>query len=71
MTHRRDTGQAQDPRNAPEPRVAVFAPNPLLAVTLEREGPERERVHFHPAGQGVWAARMAGMSWGASRSCAG
>ncbi len=46
--------------NAPAPRVAIFAPNPLLAVTLEREGPERERVHFHPAGQGVWAARMAG-----------
>lgn len=40
------------------PRVTVFAPNLALSVTLEREGTERERVHFHPAGQGVWVARM-------------
>jgi 1-phosphofructokinase len=39
-------------------RVAVFGPHPLLTVTLEREGPERERVHFHAGGQGVWVARM-------------
>jgi len=39
-------------------RVTIFAPNPMLTVTLEREGSERERVHFHPAGQGVWVARM-------------
>jgi 1-phosphofructokinase len=37
----------------------VFAPHPLLTVTLEREGEQRERVHFHPGGQGVWVARMA------------
>ncbi len=58
-----DPGQGAGERaagNAHTPRVAIFAPNPLLAVTLEREGPERERVHFHPAGQGVWVARMAG-----------
>jgi 1-phosphofructokinase len=42
----------------PRPRVAIFAPHPLLTVTLEREGPDRERVHFHPGGQGVWVARM-------------
>lgn len=42
------------------PRVAIFAPHPLLAVTLEREGQVRERTHFHPAGQGVWVARMVG-----------
>jgi len=41
------------------PRVTVFAPNLAIAVTLEREGSERERIHFHPAGQGVWVARMA------------
>jgi 1-phosphofructokinase len=39
-------------------RVAVFGPHPLLTVTLEREGAERERVHFHAGGQGVWVARM-------------
>ena len=42
------------------PRVAIFAPHPLLAVTLEREGETREQTHFHPAGQGVWVARMVG-----------
>ena len=39
--------------------MAVFAPHPLLTVTLEREGAEREQVHFHAGGQGVWVARMA------------
>lgn len=38
-------------------RIAIFAPHPLLTVTLEREGPGREQVHFHPGGQGVWVAR--------------
>jgi 1-phosphofructokinase len=41
------------------PRVAIFAPHPLLTVTVEREGPKREQIHFHPGGQGVWVARMA------------
>jgi len=48
------------PASAGSPRVAVFAPHPLLTVTLEREGAGREQVHFHPGGQGVWVARMAG-----------
>jgi 1-phosphofructokinase len=42
------------------PTVAVFAPHPLLTVTLEREGADREGVHFAAGGQGVWVARMAG-----------
>src|ERR1035441_2830789 len=41
------------------PTVAIFAPNPLLTVTLEIEGEERESVHFHAGGQGVWVAGMA------------
>jgi 1-phosphofructokinase len=41
------------------PAIAVFAPNPLLTVTLEREGDARESIHFHAGGQGVWVARMA------------
>ncbi len=40
------------------PRVAIFAPNPLLTVTLEVEGAERQSIHFHAGGQGVWVARM-------------
>jgi 1-phosphofructokinase len=39
--------------------VTVFAPDPLLSVTVERSGASDE-VHIHPAGQGVWAARMVG-----------
>jgi 1-phosphofructokinase len=41
------------------PRVVVFGPDPLLSVTIERAG-SAEEVHVHPAGQGVWVARMAG-----------
>ncbi len=44
---------------APPPRIAIFAPHPLLTVTLEQESAKREQVHFHPGGQGVWVARMA------------
>ncbi len=41
------------------PRVALFAPHPLLTVTLEVEGAERQSIHFHAGGQGVWVAAMA------------
>ncbi|MGD1059583.1 MAG: PfkB family carbohydrate kinase, partial [Solirubrobacteraceae bacterium] len=41
------------------PAVAIFAPNPLLTVTLELEGSERQSIHFHAGGQGVWVATMA------------
>lgn len=41
----------------PRPRVTVFGPDPLLSVTIERGG-NRDDVHLHPAGQGVWVARM-------------
>jgi 1-phosphofructokinase len=35
----------------------VFGPDPLLSVTIEAcDG--RDEVHVHPAGQGVWVARM-------------
>jgi 1-phosphofructokinase len=40
------------------PRVAVFAPHPLLSITIERRGDDDD-VHVHAAGQGVWVARMA------------
>ena len=46
--------------SSPSPTVAVFAPHPLLTVTLEREGADREGVHFDAGGQGVWVARTAG-----------
>jgi 1-phosphofructokinase len=43
----------------PLPSVTVFGSHPLLAVTIERRGPDEDDVHMHPAGQGVWVARMA------------
>jgi 1-phosphofructokinase len=36
----------------------VFAPSPLLTVTIE-PGADRPEVHLHPGGQGSWVARMA------------
>ncbi len=41
------------------PSVALFAPHPLLTVTLELEGDDRQSIHFHAGGQGVWVAGMA------------
>jgi 1-phosphofructokinase len=41
-------------------RVAVFAPHPLLSITIEDRGSEGDDIHLHAAGQGVWVARMAG-----------
>lgn len=41
------------------PRLAIFAPHPLLTVTVERRGRAADDVHLHPGGQGVWVARMA------------
>jgi 1-phosphofructokinase len=41
--------------NAP---IAVFAPSPLLTITVEH-GPVRPEIHLHAGGQGFWVARMA------------
>jgi 1-phosphofructokinase len=46
------------PRTRVRGRIAVFAPSPILTVTIER-GPDRPEVHLHPGGQGFWVARMA------------
>src|SRR5713101_1425442 len=37
--------------------VMVFAPSPILTVTIERRG-EHDDVHVHAGGQGCWVARM-------------
>jgi len=40
-------------------RVCVFAPAPLLTVTIERTvDPEGCEVHLHAGGQGFWIARL-------------
>ena len=42
------------------PRVCVFAPAPLLTVTIEKPSADRGdgEVHLHAGGQGYWIARM-------------
>jgi 1-phosphofructokinase len=42
---------------ADEPSVSVFAPTPLLTVTVE-PGDESPEVHVHAGGQGAWIANM-------------
>ncbi len=37
--------------------VCVFAPSPLLTITVEKVA-NREEVHLHAGGQGFWVARM-------------
>lgn len=39
------------------PSIVVFAPAPLLSITIEEHGDEPD-VHIHVGGQGVWQARM-------------
>jgi 1-phosphofructokinase len=41
------------------PTVAVFGPHPLLSIAIEDRGSDGDDIHLHPAGQGVWVARMA------------
>jgi 1-phosphofructokinase len=44
----------------PTGKVAVFGPHPMLSITIEALSSEGgDDVHLHPAGQGVWVARMA------------
>jgi len=39
------------------PSVVVFAPDPLLTVTVEA-GADGDEIHLHAGGQGFWIARM-------------
>ncbi|HEX3825634.1 MAG TPA: PfkB family carbohydrate kinase [Sporichthyaceae bacterium] len=39
--------------------VAVFAPDPLLTITVEARTDGEDEIHLHPGGQGYWIARMA------------
>lgn len=57
---RRRAGTRAEPDPQPEARerIAVFAPSPLLTVTIE-PGPDRPEVHLHAGGQGFWVARLA------------
>ena len=41
--------------------VCVFAPAPILTLTIERTADDDEELHVHPGGQGYWVARMVGL----------
>jgi 1-phosphofructokinase len=40
------------------PQVMVFAPSPMLTVTVESLGGGAPEMHVHAGGQGVWLGRM-------------
>ena len=50
--------ESSTPSRSETPRVAIFAPHPLLTVAIETRG-EADDVHTHVGGQGIWVARMA------------
>jgi len=41
--------------------LVVFAPSPLLTVTVEAAGTPGQEIHLHAGGQGFWVARMAAL----------
>jgi 1-phosphofructokinase len=41
--------------------LVVFAPSPLLTITVEAVGTAQEEIHLHAGGQGFWVARMASL----------
>lgn len=41
--------------------LVVFAPSPLLTITVEAAGTPRQEIHLHAGGQGFWVARMAAL----------
>jgi 1-phosphofructokinase len=44
---------------APNGRVAIFGPHPMLSITIESLTSDGgDDIHAHAAGQGVWVARM-------------
>jgi len=42
-------------------RIAIFAPSPVLTVTIETSGSSDDDIHLHAGGQGVWVGRMAAL----------
>jgi 1-phosphofructokinase len=39
--------------------LVVFAPSPILTITIEAEADGQADIHLHAGGQGFWVARMA------------
>ncbi len=49
---------AADTADHPAATACVFAPSPLLTVTVEVGTEDSSEVHLHAGGQGFWIARM-------------
>ena len=43
------------------PSLVVFAPSPLLTITVEAADTPEQEIHLHAGGQGFWVARMAAL----------
>ncbi|HXD54205.1 MAG TPA: PfkB family carbohydrate kinase [Solirubrobacteraceae bacterium] len=49
--------------------VVVFAPSPLLTITVEAGAGGNDEIHLHAGGQGFWVARMAALLGARVRLC--
>ncbi len=45
----------------PRAPLVVFAPSPILTVTIEPSATTQPEIHLHGGGQGFWVARMAAL----------
>ncbi|MGV0838350.1 1-phosphofructokinase family hexose kinase [Mycolicibacterium thermoresistibile] len=57
MTETPSHGQTQSRRSRCDNAVVIFAPLPVLTVTVEDRSGEAD-IHVHAGGQGVWQSRM-------------
>jgi 1-phosphofructokinase len=58
MIQRAGAGGMQE-RSGDTPEICVFAPWPIVSVTIERGPQGEDDIYFNAAGQGFWIARMA------------
>ena len=53
---REPTDRGDGPAGAPS--VCVFAPAPIVTVSVELRSDGDDEIHVHAGGQGVWVARL-------------
>ena len=49
--------------------LVVFAPSPLLTITVEGRRASGDEIHLHAGGQGFWVARMAALMGASVQLC--
>ncbi len=45
----------------PRSPLVIFAPSPILTVTIEATGQKEPEIHLHAGGQGFWVAHLAAL----------